>query len=109
MRPVTVSVTGVNVSVPIPLDYNAELTSVAVGCILSGTATYTVQHTFDDIWAPGWNPSTANWLPNSGLTAKTASADGNYAFPVKCVRLNIASGTGTVTMTVVQSVAPSGS
>ena len=109
MRPVVVSVTGVGVSAPIPLDYNAELTSIGVGCILSGTATYTVQHTYDDIWAVGWNPATANWLPNTALTAKTASAEGIYANPVKAVRLNIASGSGTVTMTIIQAVAPSGS
>lgn len=108
MRPVTVSVTGVGVSVPIPLDFLNAQFAVGIGCILSGTATYTVEHTFDDCFAPTFVPASANWLPNSGLTAKTASSDGNYAFPVRAIRLNIASGTGTVTLTAIQSNAPSG-
>lgn len=41
---------------------------------------------------------------HSTLTAKTASADGNYAFPVQMVRLNITStGTGKYAFTVTQS------
>jgi hypothetical protein len=78
---------------------------VGVGCILSGTATYTVEHTFDDVFSPTFNPATASWLPNTGLTSQTASKDGNYAFPVRGIRLNIASGTGTVTMTVIHGFA----
>ena len=106
MRPISVTVSGAGVSAPIPMDYTATQFSVGVGCKISATATYTVEHTFDDVWSPTFNPATATWLPNTGLTAKTANADGNYAFPVTAVRLNVASSTGTVTMTVVQSTSP---
>lgn len=105
MRPATVSVTGVAVSQVIPLDWNSSPFNVGVGCIVSGTATYTVEHTFDDVFSPTFNPATASWLPNTGLTAQTASKDGNYAFPVRGVRLNVSAGTGTVTMTVLQGLA----
>lgn len=107
MRPISVTVTGSGVSSPIPMDFLAAQFNVGVGCKISATATYTVEHTFDDVYSPTFNPATATWLPNTGLTAKTANADGNYAFPVQAVRLNVASSTGTVTMTVIQSTIPS--
>jgi len=107
MRPVSVTVSGVGVSAPIPMDYTSTQFSVGVGVKISATATYTVEHTFDDVWSPTFSPASATWYPNSGLTAKTANADGNYAFPVTAVRLNVAASTGTATMTVIQSLSPS--
>lgn len=103
MRPITLSVTGVGTSSVIPMDFRADSFIVGVGCVVSGTATYTVEHTFDDVFATTFNPATATWLPNTGLTAQTVSKDGNYAFPVRGVRLNVSAGTGTVTMTVIQA------
>lgn len=105
MRPVRVSVTGVGTSQVIPPDYISSPFNVGIGCIVTGTATYSVQHTFDDVFAPTFNPATANWLDNTGLTAQTASKDGNYAFPVMGIRLNVTAGTGTVQMTVMQGLA----
>ena len=107
MRPISVTVTGAGVSVPIPMDYGANQFSVGIGVKISATATYTVEHTFEDVYSPTFNPATATWWPNTGLTAKTANADGNYAFPVTAIRLNVASSTGTATMIVIQSTSPS--
>lgn len=103
MRPVTVVVTGIGVSAPVPMDVNQNPFNAGIGCKISATATYTVEHTFDDVWSPTFVPASATWFPNSGLTAKAANADGNYAFGVRAIRLNVAASTGTVTMTVVQS------
>lgn len=103
MRPIRVTVTGVAVSVPIPMDYVASVFNVGVGCVISATATYTVEHTFDDIWSASFTPGSATWFPNSGLTAKVANADGNYAFPVTAIRLNVSASTGSVTMTLIQA------
>jgi len=103
MRPISVTVVEVGVSAPIPMDYTLPGFSVGIGCKISATATYTVQHTFDDIWSSAFDPATATWFPNTGLTAKTANADGNYAFPVKAIRLNVGASNGTVTMSVIQS------
>lgn len=105
MRPTTVSVTGTGTSSVVVPDYLSSPFNVGVGCKVSGSATYSVEHTFDDVFSPTFDPATATWIANTGLTGKTANADGNYAFPVRGIRLNIASGSGTVTMTVVQGVA----
>lgn len=105
MRPTRVTVAGTGTSSVIVPDYNSSPFNVGIGVTISATATYTVEHTFDDVFDPSFNPATAAWLPNTGLTAQTASKDGNYAFPVRGIRLNVAASTGNVTMTVMQGIA----
>lgn len=105
MRPITLSQTGVGTTAVIPMDWHQVPFNVGIVCSVTGTATYTVEHTSDDVFSPSFNPSTATWLPNTGLTAQTSSKDGNYSAPCRGVRLNVASGTGTVKMTVIQGQA----
>jgi len=109
MRPIRVSVGAVAASNTIPMDRNAASFQASISVALSAGAnlTYTVEHTFDDVFASTFDPATATWFANTGLSAKTASLDGNYAFPVTGVRLRVsAHAAGTATMTVVQSGTP---
>jgi len=109
MRPVRVTVGAEGASAPIPLDHYQGPFNVGIGVVLSSgaTLTYSVEHTFDDIFAADFDASTATWFANSGLGAKQASLDGNYAFPVRAVRLNVTAYTdGTATMTVIQAGMP---
>jgi len=81
--------------------------NVGMGVALSAGAvlTYTVEHTLDDVFALNFNPTTATWYPNTGLTAQTVSKDGNYIAPVTAVRLNVTSYTsGTAVFTVIQAL-----
>lgn len=106
MRPVRVTVSSATVSLPIPLDQYETPFNVGLGVVLSGGAslTYKVQHTFDDVFLPTFDPSTATWFDHATLVAKTASSDGNYAYPVVAIRLNVTAFTsGTATMTVLQA------
>lgn len=106
MRRITVTVGSQDVSQPIPMDQRNDPFNVGIGVVLSAGAnlTYTVQHTFDDVFSPSFNAATATWFPNSSLAAKSASSDGNYAFPVTAIRLNVTAYTsGTATMTVIQA------
>ena len=101
-RPVRVATSGVSVTAPIPLNNYAVPFNVGFGVKLSAGAslTYTVEHTFDDVYAPTFSPSTAVWYSNATVVTQTANRDGNYAFPVTAIRLNItvwASGTATLT------------
>jgi hypothetical protein len=108
-RPVRVSVGAVAVSAPIPLNTYASPFNVGIGCDVSagGSLTYTVQHTFDDVFSPTFDPTTATWYPNSGLTSQTIDKDGNYTAPITAVRLNVTIwASGTVTMTVIQAGVP---
>lgn len=106
MRPVSVTVGSQTTSAVIPLDVNADPFHVGIGVSFSAGAamTYTVQHTFDNVWSSSFNASTARWYSNTGMTDKTASSDGNYAYPVTAVRLNVTAYTqGSATMTVIQA------
>lgn len=95
---------GAKSSAPISVDWNQNPFNIGIGCIVTGTVSYTVEHTFDDNSSPTWNPAAATWFPNTGITTKTANQDGNYAFAVSAVRLTLLSGTGSVTMRLLQAV-----
>lgn len=106
MRPIRVTVGSAASSPPVVLDTYRDPFNVSIGVVLSAgaTLTYTVEHTFDDVFANNFDANTATWFANSGLAAKTTSLDGNYAFPVMAVRLRVTSYTGgTATMTVIQA------
>lgn len=103
MRPVTVSKTGAGSTNPVPMNLFATPFNVGIGVKVSGVVDYTVQHTFDDIWAASYTPGSGTWFDHASLTAQVANQDGNYAFPVTAIRLTVNSGAGTATMTVVQA------
>jgi len=94
-----VAVTGVGTSAWIPVDFTQNAFAIGFGCVTSGTVTYDVQHTFDNIYDSTVTPTA---FTHSSVTGKTANQDGNYAFPIKAIRLNVTAGTGTVTITILQ-------
>lgn len=109
MRPIQVTVGSAAASNVIPLDQYISPFNIGLGVTLSPGAslTYTVQHTFDDIWSSTFNPSTANWFSHATMVNKTTSFDGNYAYPVTAIRLNVTVwASGTATLTAVQAGMP---
>jgi hypothetical protein len=109
MRPIRVTVGSQTTSATIPLDTYQDPFNVGLAVVLSSGAslTYTVQHTFDDVFAKDYVPENATWFSHASLVSKTASSDGNYAYPVTATRLNITLWvSGTATMTVVQTGMP---
>lgn len=106
MRPVRVTVGALAASNPIPLDNYRDPFNVGLGVALSAgaTLTYSVQHTFDDVFAANFSPATATWYNHVSLAALVANGDGNYAFPIMATRLNVTAYTGgTATLTVIQA------
>ncbi len=103
MRPITVSKTGAGSSNPVPMNLFATPFNVGIGVTVSGTVNYTVQHTFDNVFASDYNASTGTWFNHSSLASKAANEDGNYAFPVTAIRVTVNSGSGTASMTIVQA------
>lgn len=108
MRPVYVTVVGSTGgpnsdgnSAVIPTNVKQTPFNIGIGTILvSGSATWSVQHTFDDITVGA--PTT--WFTNSGINAVSANTDGNYAYPVTAIRLHVSVGSGTVKMAVIQGL-----
>ena len=96
-RRATVTQTNAGTSAWIALDGYSPLTSLAA-VISSGTPTYTVQHTLDDVLGG----VTATAFDHDTLALQTTSQDGNYGFPVAAVRL-VVTGTGVVTLTCLQA------
>jgi hypothetical protein len=107
-RPVRITLSAAGVSKPIPLNTYGNPFNAGIGVKLNGvsTGTYTVEHTFDNVFDPAFDASTATWYTSTfggNTTAKTANADGNYAFSVSATRLNVTVLSGTITITVIQS------
>ena len=112
MRPISVTVLDTGVSAPIPLDVYANPTTVALAVRIVGTGvTCKVEHTFDDIWDPDFDPSTADWNDHSELASVSADSDGNYAFCPRAIRLNVSAADDAAsgaTLNVVQAGGTSG-
>jgi hypothetical protein len=82
------------------MDIHRNPFNVGVGVVVSGTVNYTIQHTFDDVFDSTVTPT---WFNHPSLTAQAVSADGNYAFPIRAVKILVNSGTGSATATVIQA------
>lgn len=103
MRPISLSTIGTENSAVAPMNINTSPFNVGFGVTVSGTVTYTVQHTFDDVWSTTFNPATANWFDHPTIASKSTEQDGNYAFPVSAIRLKGVSGAGTATIRILQA------
>lgn len=87
-------------------DYKQANFSIGIGCDISGTINYDIQHTFDDCFDASVVYSARTWFDHSSIAAKTADADGNYAAPVRGIRIliNSLSSGATIKVTLVQGV-----
>ena len=103
MRPQVVTQSAAGATSWIPINSRADNSfGVGIGCVVAGgsTLTYKVEHTFDDIFDSSVTPTA---FDHATIVGKTANSDGNYAYPVRAVRLNITAFTsGSVTMTLLQ-------
>lgn len=105
MQPIRYTVTGTGTSPLINLDHNANPFNVGVACVVSGTATFSVQHTYDDIFSGTFATATANWFTATAFLDKTANTDGAYTTPCMAMQLRVTAATGspTVSITVIQA------
>ena len=88
----------------VAVDVNRPYFVMSVAAIVTGTVDYTVEHTFDDIWEEGWDPSTAVWFPHdeANLVGATTSQTGNFMAPPTAVRCTLNSGDGSVEFVTIQ-------
>jgi hypothetical protein len=103
MIPIVVSKTGTGSSKIVPVDHFQNPFQVGIGVVVSGTVNYTIQHTFDDIFDASVTPT---WFSHPVLVSLAANADGNYAFPMRAVKILVNSGSGTATATIIQAGMP---
>lgn len=88
-----VTQTGVGASDTIRILDTSDI-RVAYEVIVSGTVTYSVQHTIGG----------SVYRDNTDTAAQTTSQEGNYVMPIKGVRINVTAGSGTATLHVNQLV-----
>lgn len=69
--------------------------AMLINAYVTGTVTYDIEYTMDDV-AIG----SASWIA-LGDTDRAASSDDSFYFPVRAVRVNVKTGTGTVKLMVV--------
>lgn len=111
MRPVVYTLTdasgGAKTSPVCPLDHYTSPFNVSLQGLVSGTVTYTVEYTFDDVFATSYNPATGNWTSHPGflVTGNPVSdtRDDNLGMPATGVRLKLVTGTGSVRLTIIQA------
>jgi uncharacterized PurR-regulated membrane protein YhhQ (DUF165 family) len=105
-RPVRVTVGAVAASNVIPLN-NLSGSPFNVGLFADlsagGSATYSVEYTYNDVFADSFTAAGATWTAVSGMSGAIADSSGSLTAPVVAVRLNVTVwASGTVTLTIVQ-------
>lgn len=100
MRAITISKTGTGSSALAPMDTYKTPFNIGIGVVVAGTVNYTIQHTFDDVFDPAVTPV---FFSHPTLAALAVNADGNYAFPVRAIKVLVNSGSGTATATIIQA------
>ena len=103
MRAIIVSKTASGSSATIPVNTYMNPFNVGLGVVVAGTVNYTIQHTFDDVQDAAVTPV---WFSHPTLAALAVNADGNYAFPVRAIKILVNSGAGTATATIIQAGMP---
>lgn len=102
MRPQVITKSSAGTTAWIPVDYKQNPFNVGFGVVVSGTNTYDVEHTFDDIFDSTVTPTA---FKHSSVTAQTANKDGSYTAPVRAIRLNVTAYTsGSATLTILQGL-----
>lgn len=99
MKTQTVAKTGTGSSSAIVVNTNISPVNIGFGVVVTGTVTYTIQHTFD---SPG-NGGFTTWYPHPTIAAKSDNQDGNYAFAISGVKVLVTAGTGTATLNLIQA------
>ena len=98
----TTSVTNVGSSAVLSLDPRQAPFSVGFAAVVSsGTPTYSVEYTYDDVQASSPTPV---WYTHTAASGATTNKDGAITSPCAAVRVTISSGSGTVRLVVLQGL-----
>lgn len=96
MRTISATVSSATTSAWIPCDHRKNPFAIGFGVVVTGTCTYKVQYSFDDAGTTAFD--------HDDVTGETTNQAGNFAFPVKLIRLNVTAWTsGTATLTMIQA------
>ena len=103
MQTITLTQTGTGTSGVRALSYFTNPFNIGLGTKVTGSATYTVEVCFDDPMDPTFDANTATWYGVTGLTGVTANVLTALTIPCKGVRVNVSTGSGSVTLYIEQA------
>lgn len=95
---VTLTAAGTSAGLAVDTQNFSYGVGLVVGISVGGSATYTVECTGDRLDVPDANKL---WVALPLLTSKTTAQTSNLAFPVTALRLNAASVTGTLQLSLI--------
>jgi hypothetical protein len=106
MRPIVVTTSNASVSTqnsnPVVLDYYGR-PEVSLQVVVTGSATWTVQQTLDNVLDAAVTPTYFNHPDTANMVTQTVSRQGNYAYIPTAVRLQQTAGSGSAVLTIVQA------
>lgn len=98
----TVTATGAQVPCIVDNSQSPFSLSAAVGLIGAGTATFSVEFTFDDVNDPSITPI---WFPDPNLAPdKSANGFTSIVMPIQAIRINVSAISGSLRFTVLQGI-----
>jgi len=102
---ISVTATGSQIRSPIRVvdDFQTPF-NIGIGAkVTSGTPTFNIEYSLDDPNAAGYTVAGATWYIATGFSGATATTGGALIVPCRAICINITSGTGAVTASIVQA------
>ena len=98
-RPISLSTSGVSTSAVAPLCHFISPFSVSVNTVVTGTVTYSLHYTSNDVQGSG----TITWKDHPLMTGATVGDLVEFTAPVTAVRINQTVGSGSIAAKVIQA------
>ena len=73
-----------------------------IGCVVTGTITYSFEYTFDDPNDPYSDTFPTPWV-TTDISSESANKTGSIPQPIKAFRVTVEAGTGEVKVQVLQA------
>jgi len=101
MRPIVATLSAAGSTPALPLDIHGRPEVSLQVDVVSGSPTWTVEQTLDDVFDPAVTPV---WFvhPDTDMVSQTVDRQGNYAYIPRAVRLTM-TGSGVARLTIIQA------
>lgn len=104
MKAMALATSGISTSSVAAINSNVAPVNVTIAVKVTGSATYNVEYTLDDIFAAGFTQGAATWFNHPTLAAgQTTTKDCQITWPVTGIRINQTAGANTTAARVLQA------
>lgn len=99
---ITIGTNGVGSTPWFVVDIDVSPMEFGIGCVISGTVTYSVEYTYDDPNEPFTGTFPTPWVLGA-ISSETAAADSAISQPIRAIRATVEAGTGTLYASILQA------